>query len=280
MLDRFLSPDIFNQAPPLPPPESPDPLTFRLFEAIGERLPTANLPRAFATADLRDVAGWKAQIEAAERLTRMGALTPNLLLGLYTDRKPAASGGVWDRVAAVQRFDTALTTGSARAVAKTLPAAWDAARDAGLEVAFADLFSDRLALIRPEDRQTAALIWRIRLLSSGYETAARTPPDTEPWAGFLASLARGTPDASVVQDPTARAIARGFARDAAPPPELQQMLQGGGLGEVILRAMVLFDSGRNGNTADLSAALATFRAVGLDDTARRAALQLMLLDRA
>ena len=48
-------------------PGAPDPLTFRLFETIGERLPTAALPRAFAHADLRDVAGWKAQIEAAER---------------------------------------------------------------------------------------------------------------------------------------------------------------------------------------------------------------------
>ena len=44
------------------------PLLFRLHEAIGEPLPTGALPRAYAVADLRDLAGWKPQLEAAERL--------------------------------------------------------------------------------------------------------------------------------------------------------------------------------------------------------------------
>ena len=130
LLDRFISPDIYELAPPLPRPQDPDPLTFRLFETIGERLNTAPLPRAFAAADLRDVAGWKAQLEAAERLTRIGALNPNQLLGLYTARLPAASGGIWDRVAALQRFETALNTQSPDAVAKTLPDVWDAMSEA------------------------------------------------------------------------------------------------------------------------------------------------------
>ena len=54
---------------------------------------------AFAQADMRDNTGWKAQLEAAERLARNGVLDPNQLLGLYTEEKAAASGGVWDRVA-------------------------------------------------------------------------------------------------------------------------------------------------------------------------------------
>ncbi|MDJ0826678.1 MAG: hypothetical protein QNJ16_14340, partial [Rhodobacter sp.] len=99
-LTRFLDPEIFEGAPPLPAPARPDPLLFRLHEAIGEALPTANLPLAFAQADLRSNTGWKAQIAAAERLARTGAIDGNRLLGLYTDRLPAASGGVWDRVAA------------------------------------------------------------------------------------------------------------------------------------------------------------------------------------
>jgi hypothetical protein len=278
LLDRFLSPDVFDGAPPLPFPPDPDPLTFRLFEAIGERHPTTALPRAFATADLRDVAGWKAQIEAAERLARIGALAPNHLLGLYSAQRPAASGGVWDRVAAMQRFDTALATGSADALAKTLPAAWAAMRAVGLEVPFAELFADQLAPVPQPDRAAAALTWRVRLLSSGFAAAA-TPPDRDDTSVFLAALAAGHPGDARAPDDRARAIAAGFADGATIPAELDVATTESRLGEVILRAMTLFDSGRQGNPADLTAALATLRAVGLDETARRAALQLMLLKR-
>ena len=46
-------------------------------EAIGTPLPTAPLPLAFAHSDLRHTAGWKARIEAAERLVRTGAVSAN-----------------------------------------------------------------------------------------------------------------------------------------------------------------------------------------------------------
>lgn len=94
----------------LPPPERPDPVTplvFRLYEAIGEPLSTRSLPLAFAHADLRHQNGWKTRIEAAERLYRAGAIPAVTLLELYSERDPAASGGVWDRVAAVQAWQSA-----------------------------------------------------------------------------------------------------------------------------------------------------------------------------
>lgn len=278
LLDRFISPEIFEGAPPLPAPQDPDPLTFRLYEAIGERLPSTGLPRAFANADLRDLAGWKAQIEAAERLTRIGALNPNKLLGLYTERDPAASGGVWERVAAVQRFDTALATGSDAAVSKTLAPVWAQIRRAGLEVPFAHLFAERLA-IHALNGAPAVLAWRIRLLSPQYEAAARQPPDDSTQHQFLAALAQGDPARTAPPDDRARAITEGFAPGAQPPQELIAALEAGKLGEVILRSIALYDSGARGNPADLTAALATLRRIGLEDTARRAALQLMLIGR-
>jgi len=279
LLDRFLSPDIFEGAPPLPVPDGPDALTFRLFETIGERLPTASLPRAFATADLRDVAGWKAQLEAAERLTRIGALGPNRLLGLYSDRRPAASGGIWDRVAAMQRFETALSTGSGDAIAKTLPAVWSAMRATRLEVPFASLFAAQLATLTLDDGIAQQLVWQIALLSDDYETPALSPPDDQPRNAFLAALALGEPGRVAPPNATARAIADGFADTARAPQDVQRLLDSGQLGEAILRMMILLDSGAQGNPTDLTGALASFRAVGMEDTARRAALQLMLLER-
>lgn len=293
LLDRFLNPDIFELAPPLPVPDKPDPLTFRLYEAIGERLPTAPLPRAFSAADLRDVAGWKAQLEAAERLTRAGALNPNQLLGLYTERSPAASGGIWDRVAALQRFEAALNSGNSDEIANTLAPVWQAMQFAGLEVAFADLFAVALARFKL-DGKAAELAWRIRLLAPSYEIASHTPPSVSDENRFLAALAQGEPKSENHLDgnaeteteaatnlralsPLTHSITMGFDADTPVPINIQTLLDNGHLGEAILRSMALFDRGAQGNLGDLSGALRALRAIGLEDTARRGALQLMLL---
>lgn len=279
LLDRFLSPELQEDAAYLPQPDDPNPLTFRLFEAIGERLPSAPLPRAFANADLRDVAGWKAQIEAAERLTRIGALTPNQLLGLYTERDPAASGAVWDRVAAIQRFESALKTGNAEAIGKTLPRVWDQMRSVGLEVPFAELFADQLARVTLPVPATDALRWRILMLSELYEQAAMSPPDTSTETQFLTALAQGDPGRAISPSPLADAVSQGFQRAAPVPPDIDALLDQGQLGEALLEAMQMFAHGARGNLVDLSAAIAAFRRVGLEDTARRAALTLLILQR-
>ncbi|MEY8841033.1 hypothetical protein AB9K41_18555, partial [Cribrihabitans sp. XS_ASV171] len=277
LLDRFLSPDIFEGLPPLPRPGQPDPLEFRLFETIGERLGTATLPRAFANADLRDVAGWKAQVEAAERLTRMGVLPPNQLIGLYTEREPAASGGVWDRVEAMQRFDTALSLGNETAISRTLPQVWRKMREIGLEVPFAELFAEQLADQDFSDQATEALAWRIRLLSRFYEDATRSVPENSAENAFLAALAQGDPDGTEPPSDLATSIAEGFSDDTPIPPRIADLRENGQLGEAILEAMILFDRGARGNPTDLTSALASFRVMGLEDTARRASLELMLL---
>lgn len=278
LMDRFLSPDIYEGAPPLPLPRAPGALDFRLYESIGERMPTADLPRAFATADLRDIAGWKAQLEAAERLTRVGALSPNRLLGLYSERLPAASGGIWDRVRAVQHFETALDSRSADAIAKTLPPVWSAMQAAGLEMPFAALFAERLAAQQGLDPVTASMAWRIRLLTGGFKAASRTPPDNSELNTWLAALAQGDPQRAFAPDRRAASVTEGFRNPAGLSTDLQRQYDDGQLGAVILEIIGLYDSGVHGNSGDLVAALAALRAVGLEDTARRAALQYILLN--
>ena len=277
VLDRFLSPELFEGAAYLPQPDDPDPLSFRLFEAIGERLPSAPLPRAFANADLRDVAGWKAQIEAAERLTRIGALTPNQLLGLYTERDPAASGAVWDRVAAIHRFESALKTGNVDAIGKTLPTVWEQMRHVGLEVPFAELFAERLSRVTLPVPATESLRWQILMLSELYEDAALSAPNKTNETQFLVALAQGDPGRAISPSPFADAVSQGFEWAAPVPPDIDALLANGQLGEAILESMQLFAHGARGNLVDLTAAIAAFRRVGLEDTARRAALNLLIL---
>ena len=270
LLDRFLNPDLFEDAAPLPLPREMDPLSFRLFETIGEPASTRTLPRAYAVADLRDLAGWKSQLEAAERLTRAGALPDNRLLGLYTERSPAASGGVWDRVAALQRFETALETGSVDAVAKTLPRAWTAMETGNLQVPFATLFAEPLKEIGLTDR-AATLAREVVLLSPLYEMGAAGQTDLE------SQIATGAVTGPRPRAPLAAAIHDAFTT-AAPPERIMTAAQNNRLGESILHILRLMHDGASGDPAALRDALAALRAIGLEDTARRAALQILLLE--
>lgn len=277
LLALFLDPEMIETTPAPAAPEGITALQFRLFEAIGAALSTRNLPRAFAMADLRGTAGWKAEIEAAERLARTGALAGTQLLGLYTAREPAASGGVWDRVAAVQALDVALTANDAQAVADALPAAWSAGREMQLETVMADLFTERLMRMTLPDR-VRALVLDIALLSPLYETAAQDLTPVTPRQRFAVGLAQGTPSADMATTPTEAAIADGFARsDAA--PEHRALLDQGRLGEAIISAATKLDDHSNATRQGLGAALAALRAFGLEETARRAALQILFLER-
>lgn len=277
LLSRFLDPDLYEGETMDLSALRVSPLTWRLLEAIGEPMPTATLPLAFAHAELRETAGWKTQIEAAERLCRVGAISPNLLLGLYTERLPAASGGVWTRVDAVQRFDTALRAGDPGAVAKSLPTAWSAMTEAELEVPFALLFADALSRL-PLSGEADAIAFEVALLSDRYETVAKARKPQSPREAFLIGLATGNLAGAVPQDSLGRAIAPAFLRPEL-TADMQALLDQRRLGEALLIAIGQIGSGLEGQLADVTAGLSLLRQAGLEDVARRTALQLVLLER-
>lgn len=269
LLSRFLDADLYEDEPPLPIPDRLSPLIFRMHEAIGEPLPTRTLPNAFAHSDLRDTTGWKSQIEAAERLTRVGAISANVLQDLYTQRKPAASGGVWNRVAAVQKFDAAILSGDPEAITARLPQAWTEIADAKLEVPFANLYADTLADL---DLSPSEAMTDLLLVSDNYEGFAQSAPKN-----FATSIALGAPI-----DPTGpleMAIYAAFTT-APPAPEQEALARNGNLGEALLQSLATFNAGFAGDMNALTDTLALWRLVGLENIARRAALQLLILDRA
>lgn len=278
VLTRFLDTAGDETAKRLDPPDRPSPLIWRMMEAIGEPLPTTTLPPAFAQADLSGRAGWKAQVTAAERLARLGAIQANQLIGIYTEGRPSASGEPWDRVAAVQALDAALRKRDRAGVEKTLPAAWQAMSQAGLGVPFAAFYASALTQMRLPG-SAGALAFRIGLLSPDAAVVAdnRKPQSAE--EAFLIGLAHGNVTGQSAPDATGGAIAAGFAPGANPGPELDALLAQGKSGEAILSALARISQGREGDLGGISAGLALLRKTGLDQYARRAALQLMLLPR-
>lgn len=280
LLARFLEVDIAPGTADTAPPARPGPLAWHLLEAIGEPLSTQGLPLAFAHADLRGTAGWRAQIEAGERLVRTGALSPNRLLGLYTERSPAASGGIWERVRAVQRLEAALDAPDA-VLAAALTEAWTRAAEAELELALSALFAPALR-DRVFSGAAADIAHALHFLGEDYEGYALDLADLDPsprWQS-IAQIARGLPPTAggLGQGALAGAVAEGFADPLPPLPEASALrLSEGRLGEDLLRHLV-----RLGPTPDprfLTDALITLRHLRQEDIARRTAIQALLLDR-
>jgi hypothetical protein len=280
LLDRFVDFDAHSDAGPLVMPASPSPLAWRLLEALGEPVATQGLPLAFAHADLRGTAGWRAQIEAAERLVRAGALPPNRLIGLYTERRAAASGGIWERVRRVQALDAALAAGERGAIATALAAAWPQVQEGELEVPFANLFARPLmaARLTGPDADLAAIVG---LLSEDYELAALgiDAAAPSPRLARLAAIARGLPPPGARAEgaDAEGAVLAVFANPEPLPQTVADRLAQGRIGEELLRALIRI--GASNDPRMLAEGLTLLRHLGLEDIARRTALQALLLDR-
>lgn len=277
LMGRFLDPDLFEGEPVPPPPVPVTPLDWKMFEGIGEPLSTAGLPVAFAYAEISPNFGWKAQIEAAERLTRAGTIAPNVILGLYTERDPAASGGMWDRVDAFQLFDAAFVARDLARISQTLPVVWSEMQQAELEVPFAVLYGAELAAL-PLTGDAAAIAFRVGLLSPAYETVAQARTPTDATEAFLIAIAKGDVKGAPPPDSMARAIAPAFL-SPAPSTRAQEMLDGNRLGEAILVAIDDIASGVQGDMRGVTEGLSLLRGVRLETVARRTALELMILER-
>ena len=278
LLERFLDPALADEAPDLPEPARPSPLVLRLMEAIGQPLQTSTLPLAFAQADLRSNAGWKTRLEAAERLARTGAIEPNLLLGLYTERQAAASGGVWERVRAIQALDAAIGARDRTATALALSTAWRQMTDVELEVPFAALYGRALSDLAL-DGEAGALAFRIGLLSDGFEAVARARKPADGDEAFLVGLAEGDATGTVPPDQMGAAIQAAFIAAPSPAPEFKALEDEHRTGEALLRAIDQITDGARGDLRAVTEGLVFLRHVGLETTARRAALELVLLER-
>lgn len=254
-------------------------LSWRLLEAIGAPVASHGLPVAFAHADLRGTIGWRAQLEAAERLVRSGALPANRLLGLYSERSAAASGGIWERVRAIQRLEAALAQGAPDSIAAALARAWPQIAEGELEIAFAVLYAQQL-LAAPLEGEGAQLAAMVGLLDTDPAPAAERLADGDARARFLAAIALGQPPllppggASDMQITIAEALT-----ETLPPlpDDKRALIEDGRAGEALL--IMLMRMAGVPDPRALGEGLVLMRHLGLDGAARATALQALLLER-
>lgn len=273
LLLHFLDAELFESEPLPAPPRMPSPLVFRLYEAVGERLPTERLPVAFAVADLTDTVGWRTRLRAVERLAAADAIPFERLLSVYTEREPAASGGIWDRVEAIQTLLHAVESDDRDAIAKALPDAWFVAADQHFQMALANWIAPKLSGLSSEGK-AGHVAFEIALLSGRLDLAgefvARTTEDR-----FLLAVARGEGTVAQNADPLGRAVLRGLSA-RGPGRQHQALIDDGRAGEALISAMGDLMDGVAGNLDRTANALALLRSLGLETIARRIAVEILL----
>lgn len=192
LLARYLDDAYADTVEDLPPPQVVTPLHLRLHEAIGQPLPSGSLPLPFALADLGENGGWKAQLDAAERLARAGAIPASQLRAIYLAQKPAASGGVWDRAAAIQALADALASRQDEQIGPALIRAFDSMVAAGLGPALADMVGAEVGGLNLPDRAGQIALW-LALQAGQAQVVQATPQGASPLDVWLLGFAQGEP---------------------------------------------------------------------------------------
>jgi hypothetical protein len=286
-LGRFLDPELFEHLPPGDPPEPFTPLDFLLREAVGMPRPPGLLPPAFLHHDLADYLPMRMRITAAERLVLEDAVGADVLFAAYRGGAPAASGGFWDRAAAVQALDAALEAGGE--VGEALVAADAALAERGLRVAFAGAYSEALRSVDAQALDTVARrsLVELLLLAGEKRAAARAAgrgPDGDlvllfTLAGVGGSESRpvavGAGDPRI--DAALAAIAGGQPADAR-AEHLLELGADGRVGEMLLDALALVADGSQVDPGALAATMVALDAAGLGEEARRIALETVLIE--
>lgn len=274
LMARFLDPELYEGEPIGPLPRPLTPLAYRMLQALGEAPTGGALPLAFSHAKLGRGEGWKPRLEAAERLARRGGISPAQLFSVYTERRQAASGGVWDRVEAVQTFDVALLAGGAPAIADALPAVHRTLGRLDLMPEFAQVYAARLAPYQIDGAAAQISEWVIALGPTA-EAAATAGRITDP---VLVALAKGNALPATFENPMVNALLEAFdpAQANIVPQAINAMLQDRRLGEATLRALALIN-GPTPDANDVETALRILRRVGFEQSARDIALFFAVL---
>ena len=179
-------------------------------------------------------------------------------------------------MAALQKLEANMAAGNRTGIAAALPSAWAALSQARVEVPIARIHGLELAALELEG-EAGRLALHMGLLSDSYEAVALAAGPTTGFDRLLVALAQGRPG-EAGNDSRAAAVREGFAATRA-PARLANLVDDNRLGEAILRAMTLLSEGTLGDLDQVTDALALLRAVGLEDTARRAAIEFLILDR-
>lgn len=278
LLARFLDPDLFEDETPLRPTGQISAMEYLIREAISLPQPkTTSLPLAFRHLDLNGHAGLKRRILAAETLVAAGAQPSNVLFAAYRAGAPAASGGVWDRVAAIQNVDAA-PKGQEWNVA--MAEAYRALAPHGLVPALAEEYAGELGDDDPGTETATPAGPQLSIL----QTLTGKLPNTHnkswpiPVQQAHALTQNQIPPSTSARNQGIAAGLNGTFPQTAFADQLSELTRADKTGALILAALKLLGSASALDSDDLQAALAALVKADLTQDALKIAVETLVLE--
>ncbi len=273
LLGLFLDPEAYAGTPDPVLPMILTPLTFVMREALALPRPAHSLPLAFLHMDLQNNAGWKLRITSAERLVREAAIPSIALLDLYLEGKPSASGGVWDRVAAVQKLNAALGGDDDGKLSDTLVKAYQALAPYNLQSVLSDWFAAALEN-RTLTTQASPIGFELAVLHPETRDLALGMASSKQLERFIVSILSARFDAPP-QNNLQQAILNALT-GLSSKTVLHQNVDRGRVGEAVLSVLTLLHDGAATDVSDIETALSVLAYSGFHDEAVRISIQLIL----
>lgn len=272
LLHFYLDEGLIEEIDP-PPPQTPfTSLEFLIRESVGLPRPNFPVPIAFMHVDLADFIPVRFRMEAGERLVRNGVLPSAVLFASYREESPAASGGIWERAAAVQAMDAAATGEEITAALSYLDKEM---LRIGLRYAAAQEYLTYLSALPaaempPESHDTVA----IYLMLAGADDVAGDwiTPQSHPAIKAAHGIATETlAERHPMTKPFRTTTPEVFLNE-----EFADLIARGRSGEALLKVTDrLAQEARD--EADLIEDIAALRSLGQEETARSVAVQMLLL---
>ncbi|MCP5089006.1 MAG: hypothetical protein GY952_19680 [Rhodobacteraceae bacterium] len=277
LLSRFLDPELFDGEPDLPAPTHLTPLVFAMREALAMPRSGKSLPLAFLHGDLRGFSGWRDRLSASERLVRAQAVPAFVLLDVYTEAKPSASGGIWDRVQSIQTLISALEAGDNPAISKAMVAAYAEMAKVNLEFALADLLLPQIEVVPLTEEATTVRFHLSLLHKNAAELAPRFAGESQQ-DRFLVAVIRGDLANIVAENDLQSAIRDAFLGTPVDTQLLRDAKRGRS-GEAILKSFAQLYASGSSDPVAVETVLSVLLQAGLINEARRIAVELVVLDR-
>ncbi|MEL6584317.1 MAG: hypothetical protein AAFQ36_10840 [Pseudomonadota bacterium] len=282
-LRLLMTPEAFPEGYALPVPTPYTALDHALRDATGQPRPQRDLAPAFLFADIDRRAPLRDRVLSAERLTRAGDFPYPLLFNLYRARPPAASGGVWDRIAAVQALDAALAegadfTGELAEADRQLAAV-------RLRASMAQAYASRLEARSPPV-EGSALVSELLLLDGRFSVAESwAPAEISEELAIALSIANNRPlplsagSITALRGLAALSALNGETNPSVERKRMRDLIAVDKRGEAILNALLMLDAGAEIDPGDLAIALDALVLTGRSEDARRIAIETLLLSR-
>ncbi len=257
--------------------EELSPLSFRMLKDSGYSYSFQNDNNTFGYYLKDSNAPWQTRLAVHESLTKSLALPFETLLVAYAEGVPPASGGVWDRVMAIQALESALQFDRTEEIKNLFMEAYTHMNHAGLSVSFSKYFVPRVFNHLMEFGKIASDFFVPVIISelSPNQRNLLAPMTRE--ESFYVALKFGQFESAIPGTALQESILAGLTATSVEGP-LGDLVSQGRIGEALLEVFGTLQNANQTPPGEIRSSLAALTVLGLQVQAREIALQIMVIE--